>query len=62
MTATIALGVVAFWLASWQSATATAPTAGEMSEARRWAAAKFEGVENAKGSDGECTFWPTTTP
>ena len=53
MTATIALGVVAFWLASWQSATATAPTAGEMSEARRWAAAKFEGVENAKGSDGE---------
>ena len=45
MKTTIALGVLAgFWLAAWQPARATVPTAGEMSEARRWAAAKFEGV------------------
>ena len=43
------LGIVAtFWLISSQVAEAATPTPGEMSEARRRAAAKFEGVQNGQ--------------
>ncbi len=37
--------VAGFWLAACQPAGAASPTSAEMTEARRWAAAKFEGVQ-----------------
>ena len=49
MKRSIAVGFLAIsWLVSWQAALATAPTAGEMSEARRFVAAKFEGVRDSQ--------------
>ncbi len=44
--------LVVFWFVPSQPAGATAPTPAEMREARRWAAAKFEGVTDAKWPDG----------
>lgn len=43
--------IVLLLLLSPQFARAVAPTAAEMAESRRWAAAKFEGVGDAKASD-----------
>jgi alpha-galactosidase len=49
MKKSIAVGVVAgLWLVTWQAARATAPTAGEMNDARRFAAAKFEGTRDTR--------------
>ena len=40
--------VAVFWLTTWQFAAAASPTAGELAEARRWAAAKLEGKQDVK--------------
>ena len=47
-TITLLGGMATFWLMSSQFAGAVSPTPGEMMEARRWAAAKFEGVEETR--------------
>jgi len=48
MKATALLGILALGLMTAQQAAAVSPAPGEMGEARRWAAAKFEGVSDSK--------------
>ena len=56
MTMRSLLAVAAMLLLSPAWAHAVAPTAGEMAEARRWAAAKFEGVADVKPAEaGPCS-------
>jgi len=43
--------MVMIWLVSSHRAAAISPTLGEMAEARRWAAAKFEGVQDSKAPE-----------
>ena len=48
MKTTALLGVMALAVMAAQRAAAVSPTPGEMNEARRWAAAKFQGLQDTK--------------
>ncbi len=62
MKTTTMLGIVAVFGLSAQLAAAVSPTPDEMREARRWVAAKFEGVQDARQPSVGLRVWANHGP